>query len=167
MSATPEPDQRPLPAVSLQAVTAENWRATLALGVPPAQQRFVADHAPIAAIALAKAYVRPGGLVWEPYAICAQGQAVGLVLLAYAPGSADQYWIYHFFIDQHAQGRGYGRAALRALETLVRSHHPACERIQLQVHPDNRRAQRLYAHAGFAPTGTTIDGEPVYALAIR
>lgn len=49
--------------ISLQRVTRRNWRDTLQLRVHPDQQRFVADHAPIAAIALAKAFVRPGGLV--------------------------------------------------------------------------------------------------------
>ena len=39
------------------------------LSVHPEQQRFIADHEPIAAIALAKAYIRPDGLVWLPYVI--------------------------------------------------------------------------------------------------
>ncbi len=50
--------------LSIQEVTRENWRATLDLTVFPEQQRFIADYVPIAAIALAKAYIRPGGLVW-------------------------------------------------------------------------------------------------------
>ena len=57
--------------LSLQEVTRENWRATLGLAVFPEQQRFIADYAPITAVALAKAYVRPGGLVWVPYAFYA------------------------------------------------------------------------------------------------
>ena len=53
--------------LSIQEVTRENWRTTLGLTVFPEQQRFIADYVPIAAIALAKAYIRPGGLVWVPF----------------------------------------------------------------------------------------------------
>ena len=152
--------------ISLQAVTRENWRATLALTVQPDQQRFIADYAPIAAIALAKAYVRPGGLVWAPYAIYAARLVVGFVELAYAPGSAEQCWVYHFFVDRAQQGQGYGRAALEALVRLVAAEHPHCRQINLTVHPENVRAQRLYTGFGFRATGAVVDGEPVYALPI-
>lgn len=166
MNATLRPDVAALPTVTLEAVTAANWRATLELAVPPEQQRFVADSVPIAAIALAKAFVRPGDLQWQPFAIRAAEGMIGFVELASMLGSIDDYWIYHFFIDGRYQGRGYGRAALRALVALVQTEHPACERIQLQVNPDNRRAQHLYQQVGFRPTGAVIDGEPVYALRV-
>ena len=59
--------------IVLHEITAANWRATLALGVHPEQQRFVADCQPIAAIVLAKAYVGAGGMHWQPYAIATNG----------------------------------------------------------------------------------------------
>src|SRR6476660_8806799 len=46
-----------MPSITLRDITRENWRASLSLTVYPEQQRFVADHTPIAAIALAKAYI--------------------------------------------------------------------------------------------------------------
>lgn len=166
--------------ITLRPVTAENWRATLRLAVAPEQQRFVADSAPVAAIALAKAYIRPGGAVWAPYALYAgeaqggeeqpreQGEGmIGFVELAYTPESADDYWVFHFFIDQRWQGRGYGQAALARLIALVRDDHPRCQALQLVVHPENQRAQRLYAGAGFRPTGAERWGEAVYRLALR
>ncbi len=122
---------------------------------------------PIAAIALAWAYVRPGSLVWAPYAIYADAAMVGFIELAYAPESPDTYWIYHFFIDQAQQGQGYGKAALQAFIQLVREQHTACRAIQLTVHPENQRAQQLYRSAGFRPTGREQDGEPVYRLDIE
>lgn len=156
-----------MPAITLREIDRRNWRAALALRVHPEQQRFIADHAPIAALVLAKAYVRPGGLVWVPYLIEASAGPVGLVALAYRPDSADDYWIYHFFIDRDQQGRGHGRLALRALIDLIATRHPNCRQINLTVHPENRPAQRLYAGAGFRATGATLDGEPVYRLAVR
>ncbi|HEX8728743.1 MAG TPA: GNAT family N-acetyltransferase, partial [Ktedonobacterales bacterium] len=105
--------------VSIAEVTRANWRATLALGVAPEQQQFIADYAPIAALGLAKAYIRPIGLIWTPYAFyahdeaaVAEGALVGFTMLAYTPKSVDDYWLFHFFIDQRFQGRGYGALAL-------------------------------------------------------
>jgi diamine N-acetyltransferase len=159
------------PIVSLCEVTRENWRATLRLAVRPDQQRFVSDDAPIAAIALAKAYVRAGGVSWAPYAIVAsEGEAeemVGFAALAYEPESVDDYWVFHFFIDRRYQGHGYGAAALERLIELVRREHPRARRLQLVVHPENLPAQRLYTRAGFRATGAERWGEPVYQLALR
>lgn len=152
--------------VSLRPITAENWRAALELAVAPEQQRFVADHAPIAAIALAKAYVRAGGATWAPYGIYAGETLVGFVALAHAPDTPDECWVFHFFVDQRHQGRGYGTAALRCLIELVSREHPACRSLRQVVHPQNRAAQRLYTAAGFRPTGGERWGEPEYALAL-
>ncbi len=153
--------------IYLREVTRENWRETLQLAVRPEQQRFVADYAPIAAIALAKAYIRPGGAIWTPYAIYAGVTMVGFLALAYEPDTADQYWLFHFFIDQRYQGRGYGRAALQRFIELVRREYPQCQMLQLVVHPENVVAQRLYTAAGFRPTGTERWGEPVYQYAME
>jgi diamine N-acetyltransferase len=157
--------------VSLREVTGENWRATLRLAVRPEQQRFVAgDDAPIAAIALAKAYVRAGGVSWAPYAIMASEgkteEMVGFVALAYEPESADEYWVFHFFIDRRYQGRGYGAAALARLIELVRREHSRARMLQLVAHPENEPAQRLYTRAGFRAVGAERWGEPVYQLAL-
>jgi diamine N-acetyltransferase len=153
--------------ISLAPVTQENWRAALRLAVHPDQQRFVAEYAPVAAIALAKAYLRLGDLTWAPYAISAGAEMVGFVALAYEPASVDEYWVFHFFIDQRYQGRGYARAALERLIALVKREHPAGQMLQLVVHPENRVAQRLYTSAGFRPTGAERWGEPLYQLALR
>ncbi|HEV8193071.1 MAG TPA: GNAT family protein [Ktedonobacterales bacterium] len=153
--------------LTMRQVTRENWRDTLQLTVHPEQQRFIADYAPIAAIALAKAYVRPGGLVWAPYAFYAENTMVGFAELAYEPGSGNNYWICHFFIERDAQGRGYGREALQLLIQFVREQHPNCHTLQLTAHPENIAAQQLYAGAGFQPIGAERDGEPVYELRLR
>src|SRR5215469_16614911 len=123
--------------IALREVTRENWWATLSLTVFPEQQRFVAEFAPIAAVALAKAYVRPGGVTWVPYAISADTDLVGFTELAFDPDSSDDYWIFHFFIDQHYQRRGYGTAALDQLIELIRHEHLHCQVLQLVVHPEN------------------------------
>jgi diamine N-acetyltransferase len=92
---------------------------------------------------------------------------VGFLALAYEPDTADQYWLFHFFIDQRYQGRGYGKVALQRFIEMVRREYPQCQMLQLVVHPENERAQRLYTAAGFRPTGTERWGEPVYQLAME
>jgi diamine N-acetyltransferase len=149
-------------------VTRDNWRASLALGVHPEQQRFVADYAPIAALALAKAYVGAGEKSWRPFLIEAEGGFVGFVALAVPEGdqAPRQCWVFHFFIDSAQQGMGNGRAAVQALIGEVRQRYPECEAISLTVHPENTNARQLYETAGFTATGEEQDGEPVYALAV-
>ncbi len=151
----------------IREVTRENWRAALGLAVYPEQQRFIADSVPIAAIALAKAYIRPGGLLWVPYAIYKHTEMIGFTELAYEPESQENYWLFHFFIDHHYQGQGYGKQGLELFLQFLKEHHPRCRSIQLTVHPDNHLAQRLYTNAGFQPTGVLLDDEPVYRLALR
>ena len=153
--------------IHLRAVTDANWREALELAVLPEQQRFVSEYAPIAALALAKAYILPGGIIWTPYAIYADDMMVGFFMLAYEPDTSDQYWLFHFFIDHRSQGRGYGKRALTLLIDLVREQHPQSQAFQLVVHPENVRAQHLYTGAGFRPMGTEFLGEPVYRLALR
>jgi diamine N-acetyltransferase len=152
--------------ISLRDVSHDNWRETLGLRVHPDQQRFIADYVPIAAIALAKAYIRPGGLVWVPFAIYADQHLVGFIELAYEPDSRQQYWVYHFFIDQAYQGKGYGKAALHVFVQTVQARYPGCQQINLTVHPENSCAQHVYTSLGFRPTGAEQDGEPVYTLQV-
>jgi len=152
--------------ITMHEVTRENWRATLQLAVAPDQQRFVAGYVPIALIALAKAYIRPSGLVWTPYAIYADDEPIGFTELAYEPESAETYWLFHFFIDQRYQGRGFGQQSLTTFIQYVKQCHPHCQALQLTVHPENLRAQRLYVQAGFRPTEVELDGEPVYKLVL-
>ncbi|MGZ6388181.1 MAG: GNAT family N-acetyltransferase [Ktedonobacterales bacterium] len=152
--------------IELRDVTQENWREALRLTVQPDHQRFISDYTPIVALALAKAYVRPGGAIWAPYLIYASTTMVGFVELAYEPDTLDEYWIFHFFIDRRYQGRGYGRVALLRLIERVKHEHPHCQMLQLVVHPENDLAQRLYTSAGFLPTGSERWGEPAYQLAL-
>lgn len=162
-----EPQEEQRDELTLREVTRENWQATLCLAVHPEQQRFIADYVPIVAIALAKAYIRPRGLIWLPYAFYVHTEPVGFTELAYEPGSVENYWIFHFFIDLHYQGQGYGKQALDLFLHFIKDQHPQCRSIQLTVHAENERAQRLYTHAGFQPIGTEIDGEPIYKLMLR
>ena len=148
--------------ITIREVTRDNWQAALRLVVHSEQQRFIADYTPIAAIALAKAYIRPGGLNWVPYAFYAGITMIGFAELAYEPGSVESYWLFHFFIDSHFQGQGYGKQALQTLLHFIKAQLVECRAIYITVHPENERAIRLYTNAGFQATGEERWEEPVY-----
>ena len=150
--------------ITLREITRENWREALQLSVRPEQQRFVADYAPIVLVGLAKAYVSQFGLTWLPYGIYAAHEMIGFLELALDPGSTDEYWMYHFFIDQRYQRKGYGRQALAAFVEHIERNYPECRCINLTVHPDNKAAQQLYNAAGFLPTNEEFSGELLFRL---
>ncbi len=152
--------------VTLVPVTETNWRETLTLSVSSQQQRFIADSVPITAIALAKAHIRPFGLTWLPYAMYAEAQMVGFVELSLTLDSPSDAWVFHFFIDQRFQGKGYGINAMRALIEETKCVNPKCAGMSLVVHPENVAAQHLYTKIGFQLTGQTRWDEPEYRLAL-
>jgi diamine N-acetyltransferase len=145
----------------LVAIDEHNWRDALAVGVHADQLPFVAGHQPVALVVLAKAYVRPGGLEWEPLAVVRGDRVVGVLALAHDAARSE---LLHLAIDEPHQGQGLGRAAVELAVGHVRATRPGCRELRLSVHPDNARAQRLYRTAGFGPTGEERDGEPVWSL---
>jgi diamine N-acetyltransferase len=48
--------------ICIKLISSDNWREALELSVHDEQQKFVASINSPVAIALAKAYIRPGGL---------------------------------------------------------------------------------------------------------
>lgn len=141
-----------------------NWRASLAVEVLADQLRFVAGYRPVALVILAKAYVRPGDLDWEPLALITKGSVVGVVALAHSPTRTE---LLHLAIDADTQGRGLGSAAMALVLAHISQTRPDCEEVSLTVHPENERGQRLYRRSGLLPNGQVRDGEPVWLLNIQ
>lgn len=155
------------PIITLRAVTSQNWRDTLTLAVDAEQQKFVAGYSPIALLGLAKAYVRPMGWRWLPYAIYADETLVGFLELAFETDEADPCWLFHFFIDRQHQHKGYGKQAVKTLIQFVREYYPSCRAMRLTVHPDNSLAKQVYTSLGFVATGESAFDEPVYQRLLR
>ncbi|MFE3460733.1 GNAT family N-acetyltransferase [Nocardiopsis aegyptia] len=65
-----------------------------------------------------------------------------------------------YYVTPEWQGRGVGRAACAAplLDLLVAGVAPTTAEIVLCVNEANRQAERVYAAAGFVPTGRRIVG---------
>ena len=63
-------------------------------------------------------------------------------------------FIYDIVVHESARGRGYGRAAMMALEPLARSL--GYDRIGLHVFGDNHIARELYRTSGYVETDVTM-----------
>lgn len=152
------------PPVGLTLIDQHNWRAALEVQVTPDQLQYVAGHQPVALVILAKAYVRPGELDWEPLAITLGASVVAVVALAHAPSHTE---LLHLAVDAPRQGQRVGSAAVQLLVAHVIKTRPDAQDVRLTVHPENKPAQRLYRSQGFLPNGESRDGEPVWLLNIH
>ena len=138
--------------VTLIPIDAAGRTAVLSLHVSPDQDDFVASNAE----SLDEADENPECF---PLAVAAGGLVVGFAMYA-LDSDDDNYWIYRLMIDHRYQGRGFGRAALRALIARL-SALAGCDAIYLGVAPENVVAAELYVGEGFAPTGEMFEGEIV------
>lgn len=148
----------PAPEVDLVPLTRENWREAVRIRVAEGQLSFVADHEPVVLVIVAKAFLRVADLDWWPFMVRADGVAVGVAALVDERPQHRQLALFHLLIDADRQGRGYGRASVRAFVALARQAE-GCDRLRLTVHPDNARAVDLYRSEGFDGHDLNADGE--------
>jgi GNAT superfamily N-acetyltransferase len=93
-------------------------------------------------------YVLPNGLATPDtwiWAVEADGRRVGTIFLGIREGGA---WLYDITIDEPERGRGYGRAAMIALEDEARTLGHAT--MALNVWGANEVARGLYRSLGWA-----------------
>ena len=146
--------------VELKKITEANFLDAFHLQLAPGQEKFVSH--PIRS--LAQAYVYRDQC--QPFGIYAEGRMVGYVLVIY-DDDAPEYDIWHMMIDQSAQGRGYGSAALdRVLAYIHGKPFGPSNRVALTCNKENPAAQRLYQRKGFSPTGVEEEDEIEMALTL-
>ncbi len=143
--------------ITLQAITADNWQALVALRVAPEQEAWVAPNHH----SLLEAAYGFGGelahLLLVPLAIYAGERPVGLLLYNTSP-VYDRFFIMRLMLDREQQGRGYGRAALAQLLGLFRAY-PQAKEAAISYNHGNEPARRLYLSCGFAEIGPDgVDG---------
>ena len=145
--------------ISLQEITAETWRIAARLKVRSDQENFVASNVH----SMAQAKYEPGLL---PLAVYDGETMVGFVMYNEQPFEPGKYFIYRVMVGAAFQGKGYGRAAMRALIERVLAL-PDCQEIVLSYEPENTVAERLYESLGFRKTGEMFEGEVVSSLKVR
>jgi diamine N-acetyltransferase len=148
--------------VRLVEITDENRDAVCRLRVSPAQERFVAS----VTSSLEDAATTPEGNPWYR-AVYSADEPVGFVMLSWnvppgLPGILGPYFLWRLLIDQHHQGRGYGREALGRIIELVRAD--GATELLTSHQPGEGGPAPFYRQFGFRPTGEIDDGETVLRL---
>jgi len=141
--------------VELIPVDGANRAEAVRLGVLPYQQKYIASNE------RSLQQADESGGIARPFVIKAEGRTVGFAMLAFDEGyddPDDRYWLWRFMIDEHEQGKGYGRLALEAVMQYFADKDVKC--VRLSTKPDNEAALALYSRFGFYNTGK-MNGEEI------
>ena len=139
--------------VELRAIAENNFLDAFQLKLAPGQERFVSH--PIRSLAQAYVYREQ----CQPFGIYAEGKMVGYVMVIY-DYDVPEYDIWHMMIDESAQGRGYGSAALdRVLDYIRTKPFGGSDRVALTCNKDNPIARKLYESKGCAASGVEDEDE--------
>jgi len=143
------------PAITLRAVTPDNFDAVIGLRVADEQSNFVAPNL----YSLAETYVEP---TYRPFAIYVGDDPVGFTMYG-RDERTGEWWIMRLMIAHAHQAQGYGRVAMEALIALMIAEHGMSE-IVTSFEPENDVAAKLYRRLGFVDTGEIVDDELVMRL---
>lgn len=134
--------------IRLVDVDPDTWR--LKLNVAKAQEKYVANTTLI--LARAYAYRKQRS---RAFFICVNDIPVGMGLYYDCPERAS-YELSQLFIDERYQGRGYGKAAMRAVlgEMKQDGHY---NNVTLCYIEGNEAAKNLYKQLGFIEVGRDED----------
>jgi diamine N-acetyltransferase len=138
-------------SIRLEQITRENWYECSQLEVKPEQRQFVSSNL----LCIAEMQFYPS---WGAYAIYHKDQMVGFVMYEHDQ-ERDQWWISALMIAADHQGKGYGRAALQALISLMMQR--GCREILVGYANDNIPARALYSSLGFNKLGLDDEGDMV------
>ena len=143
--------------IHLTDIGPDNWRPELA--VSEAQRTFVSDRMKL----LARAYAYRGQRS-RAFLLCEDGLPVGMGLYYDLP-ELQCYDLSQMFIDERYQGRGFGKAAVRAILEELKADG-RYDRVILCYIEGNEAAKRLYEQFGFEETGRDED-EIIMELRLR
>lgn len=149
--------------VCLRPVTAENFRACLALAVAAGQEEDVAPNV----YSLAQAKVNPLLTPWAIYDravfgrdLGADDSMVGFCMVQLMDGVG---FVMRLMIDHRFQRRGYGRAAMEEVMRRWKGN-PDVEMIATSVRTGNAAAEALYRSLGFVENPMVQDERETYLL---
>lgn len=146
--------------IELKKITEDNFLDAFQLKLAPEQEKYVSH--PIRSLAQAYVYREQ----CQPFGIYAEGRMIGYVMVIY-DYDVPEYDIWHMMVDEAAQGRGYGSAALdRVLDYIRTKPFGASNRVALTCSKDNPVAKKLYESKGFSATGVEDEDEIELALTL-
>ena len=143
----------------LRTIDSNNIEECIALSVAAEQTQYIASNKD----SLKEA--DDNSAVARPFAIYVDNRMVGFTMFAFDEDYEDpddRYWLWRFMIDKDLQGRGYGRAALKAIIDYFDDQGVGY--IKLSTKESNISAISLYHKFGFRENGEMNDGEVVFQL---
>ncbi|WP_285630496.1 GNAT family N-acetyltransferase [Lentzea sp. NBRC 102530] len=148
--------------IRLAEITDADRDAVLAVRVRPEQERFVASVEK----SFQDARDNPEAQPWFR-AVHDGPVPVGFVMLSWGlvpgPGLRGPYFLWRLLIGAEFQGRGYGRAVLDEVVTLLRA--AGATELWTSCVPGDGSPEPFYRRYGFLPTGEVDeDGEVVLRL---
>ncbi|MBB5194640.1 GNAT family N-acetyltransferase [Anaerocolumna cellulosilytica] len=155
--------------ITLRKITLDNRRELFRLEVTKEQQRYVASNLS----SVASCYVlTTNGSCPMPFAIYADEQMVGFVMIVYGNTGYDQpdmakdnYCILRLMIGKQYQNRGYGRKAMvKILEYIYTFPAGTAKYCWIPYETDNVVAKKLYESFGFGDNGEVYNNEPITVL---
>ena len=142
--------------VALKLLTIDNYYECLKLKVKEGQESFVAANA----FSMAQGQFYPG---MQMRAIYAGETMVGFIMWAWDPDQLKpEMWVWRLMIADDHQGKGYGRAAMKHVITLLKIE--GITELFLSFGPKNTGGAQFYAGLGFGDTGRVEHDEIVVRL---
>ena len=130
--------------IEISEITEDNFIEAIRLKVKPDQENYVAYNA----VSLAQSK-------FQPFLKCI-GIFDGDVMVGFSAFGQNPedgtIWIVRHMVGEQYQGQGYGKKGLQVLISHLQSTYQ-CDKIYLDVVPDNQVAINLYRSAGFVDTG--------------
>jgi diamine N-acetyltransferase len=152
----------------IRPVARDNWRDLIKLKVRDDQKGFVATN--VQSIAESQfGYDDPKYGHWDmfPFGIYEGPMPVGFLMYGYNFTHPDtQAFIIRLMVDEHQQGRGYGRFGMTWMIDRFRADD-RLRAVGISYEPENEVARKLYASLGFVETGEISFGEVVAALRLK
>ena len=145
--------------LTLENVTAKNWRDCTRLSIHDHQAGYVASN--VATIAESKFEQH-----YHLRAIYRSTDLVGMLAFCHEtePEDLDLFWIFRLMIDKAHQRCGYASKAMTIAMEEIRDL--GGKRIRTMHKPANVAAAGLYAQLGFSEIGSLDDGDTLLEYAI-
>lgn len=150
--------------IKFKKVTPENFEAVIGLKMKDSQIGFMENN--LYSLAEAKVFD-----YLEPRAIYSDEELIGFMLYYFQPYGAvremgpgegvheihsdgkDYVYFKRVMVDEKYQGRGLGRAAMKAAADYFKSEYPSIAFIELMHYLDNETGASLYESLGYESTG--------------
>ena len=153
-------------SITLQPVTAGNWRALIKLKVREDQAGFVASN--LYSIAEVQfGFEEEGHWDFYPFGAYVGDEPVGFLMYCFNFNhSRFQAFITRLMVDEKFQGKGYGREIMKQAMDVFRAKEQI-KNVGISYEPHNEVARKLYASLGFIEPGEIMDGETLAVLNLR